>query len=424
MSVKLNRYYSNEAGSFTKSGINRFNIDIPASVGFTDLHNSALVLRMKITDDTGGLYPYTFVSPNETATWDDVQGAQSLIRNCKVTSDRYGVLHEQLRQNVVGANLDWMRKGREQQDANVSFGDTWSGSGYGVDRLSGMAFSPFLLTGASRPVAVGDQYTVNTLARLTTPEIRIPLRHLDRLADGTRPFPNLAVSNLRYHVELENQLDVVGCPTIFQQDGVMQELEDVTCDVNGNVDYWTWTGYVGGAYQPLVQNIAAMASVPLYVGCPILMTYTINATFTVTQQYTVSELWVDEATGEVRFRTFEQPAQPNAQLTDITYDFAEPVNPRWEIIEASIELCELQLSKPQLKAAMAAMENLVIPFYDYDLQVQPLSETTDFNQILQAPANSVACIAFTPEMQGLVSKLDHAYTYRRNRSRWVHQLPN
>lgn len=409
MSAKINRYVSNQAGSFTKTGINKFDIDIPASVGFTDLHNSCLVLRMKITDDTEGLYPFTFVQLNDDLMHEDVQGPQSLIRNAKVTSDRYGVLNEQLRQNVVGANMDWMRTGRAQQDANCTFGHTWSGSGYGIDRSSGLGQSPFLLTQGSRVTAQGVQNAIDKPAVPTVPEIRIPLRHLDRLADGNRQFPNLAVGNLRYHVELENELDVVGCPASDQERGVVQELADATCDGNGDVAFWEYNGTDG---QTVYFNDPILyCNIPIYVGCPILLSYLDENNTPLSLTTNVTSMYIDDA-GKLKFSIDQQPGLPGEDLHACHFTFIEPVNPRWEIIEASIELVELQLTKAQLASATKSLENLSIPFYDYDVVVQQCTQTSDYNQILQAPPNTVACVAIVPAMDGLVSKLGDALSYR------------
>lgn len=412
MATKINRYYSNEAGSFTKTGISRFNIDIPASVGFTDLQNSSLVLRMKCVDAQGHLLPYTFVQ-KDGLIYDDVQGAQALIRNCKVTSDRYGVLNEQLRQNVVSANMDWYRCPRSVQDASVAFGHSWAPNGCGIDRASKLAYSPFLLTQGSRPSAVGEENVTTTAARLAVPEIRIPLRHLDRLADGTRQFPNLVCGNLRYHIELENDLDVMDCAAFYQCNARIQTINDAETDELGQVAYWEYHGFVGE--DQAAYSLLNLQTIPLYVGCPIALTVTVNA---VPQTYDthVTSLWVDAETGYLRFTTADgmQGHPPTIDITGIYYTFIAPETaPQWEILEASIELLELQLSKPQMQSAMAALERgLIIPFYDLDLVVQQMSDTSDYNQILQSPPNTVAMFAFTPPVAGLVSKLNKASAYR------------
>ena len=412
MATKINRYYSNEAGPFTKTGINKFNIDIPSSVGFSDLQNSALVLRMKCQDAQESLVPYTFLQA-DGIVFDDVQGAQSLIRNAKVTSDRYGVLNEQLRQNVVSANMDWYRCPRSVQDANVTFGHSWAPNGCGIDRASKLAYSPFLLTQGSRPSAIGEQNVTTTAARLAVPEIRIPLRHLDRLADGTRQFPNLVCGNLRYHVELENDLDVMHCAPFYQLNSRVQSVNDITTDGNGEVPFWDYQGFVGEAQSQYIE--LTLSTIPLYVGMPIQLTVVVNAASTTTST-TIASIWVDADTKHLRFTTAEAmtgyPADTILGGIEF-YPSALVSTPQWEILEASIELLELQLSKPQMQSAMAALEKgLTIPFYDLDLVVQQMSDTSDYNQILQSPPNSVAVIAFTPAIAGIVSKLNKAASYR------------
>ena len=155
-----------------------------------------------------------------------------------------------------------------------------------------------------------------------------------------------------------------------------------------------------------------LSTIPLYVGMPIQLTVVVNAASTTTST-TIASIWVDADTKHLRFTTAEAmtgyPADTILGGIEF-YPSALVSTPQWEILEASIELLELQLSKPQMQSAMAALEKgLTIPFYDLDLVVQQMSDTSDYNQILQSPPNSVAVIAFTPAIAGIVSKIGRAH---------------
>ena len=117
MSIQIKRIQSNESGDFNpQGGRTRAHIEVPGSIGFTDLANSHVILRSKPTIDNGSkvsnVLPCYFAQPSTSEPTDPVaiSGGQAVIKNARVTAKDHGILNEQRDQNVISANLDWYTK--------------------------------------------------------------------------------------------------------------------------------------------------------------------------------------------------------------------------------------------------------------------------------------------------------------------------
>lgn len=198
MSVKIRRYNANES-DFAKGARTRTEIHVPASAGVTDLTSSKLILDMHMTcTDANGavLHPITFGNQQS------VGGAQSLIRNSAVISQTNGILNERRNQNVLSANLDWYVKTRAQEDGASLLGNSTT-TNYGIDRINQLPDNPFMLW--KKPNAVGVAVTEPAITRRA--EIPVAWKHVDNF--GMMPqFPNMAVGDLTYRVEFEDQMNV------------------------------------------------------------------------------------------------------------------------------------------------------------------------------------------------------------------------
>ena len=215
MSLKLKRYASNES-EFTRTGRNKATFDIPASVGVSDLTNSRLVLdmRMDVTDSGGVeiLYPATFGVDAEMV------GPKSLLRNSKVKSRQHGLLNERRHINVVDSNLDWYGKHRDEEDAESLFGNT-TNSNYGIDQKSYLPDNPWLMI--NRPTEGQTLSTADFPVTKRRAEIPIPMRHIDQLA-SIKQFPNVALGELRYEVEFEDQFNVAA-PVVLRNRAIRMD---------------------------------------------------------------------------------------------------------------------------------------------------------------------------------------------------------
>jgi len=197
MSIKLKRYHANES-DFKATGRNRTEVNVLSDIGFTDLTSSRAVADMHI-DVLQGTTPVTLPA---TFGNGEMVGAQSLIKNTRTVSQKFGLLNEKRNQNVIHSNVDWYLKSRAQEDAESVFGAS-TNVNYGFDRLSGLPDSPFV--SYVRPVATEDGVTTPSSTRRA--EIPIELKHVTDFASIAQ-FPNI-VSDLTFNVEFEDTIPVV-----------------------------------------------------------------------------------------------------------------------------------------------------------------------------------------------------------------------
>lgn len=254
MSLRIRRYNANES-DFTKDGRTRGHIDIPSTVGFTDLTSSKLVLDMKINvSDTAG----TVLLPATFGTNSQMVGAQALIKNCKVVSKENGFMNEQRNQNVVAANLDWYQKSRAAEDAGSLFGNS-TNHNYGNSKRSKLPDNPWF--DYRRPTTADATVTDNAVTR--NAEIPIMWRHVDEFGQMSQ-FPNIAVGDLNYQIEFEDQID-----TVSPADMPYAQIEP--CD---NIQLGAGVDEFGTATNPLVfTKTANNFWKPPIVGQSILVLY-------------------------------------------------------------------------------------------------------------------------------------------------------
>ena len=198
--IKVKRFHADQS-NFTKTGRNRCEVQVPASVGFTDLTGSKVILDMHVDVLEGS------DEVNIPVTWGNgemVGGAQSMIKNSKVQSAQNPSFKLERRSaNVIDANLHWYTKSRAQEDQESLQG--WSTTqSYGIDRSSELPDCPFLIY--NRPAAQG--LTATTAAYSRRAEIPVAYSHIDNLGTMSQ-FPNAAIGDLQYSIELEDQIDTV-----------------------------------------------------------------------------------------------------------------------------------------------------------------------------------------------------------------------
>jgi hypothetical protein len=196
MSVKIKRYQASES-NFTRFGRTRTQIDIPSSVGITDLTASKVVLDMHVETLENG----TLVNIPVSFGNGQMIGSQSLIRNARVNSRQHGLLNERRQQNVLSANLDWFSTSRAGEDVKSLTGSSTNAS-YGISRVNSIPDSPFVL--CDKPIAVNTVANKNPIGRRA--EVNVPWRHIDNMSTMAQ-FPNMAVGDLTYIVEFEDQIE-------------------------------------------------------------------------------------------------------------------------------------------------------------------------------------------------------------------------
>jgi hypothetical protein len=200
MSVKIRRYQASES-DFTQKGRVRTNVEVPGSVGITDLTTSKCIFDMHIDcyerDSATKIH-----IPTSFGNGQCVGGAQALIRNSQVTSKMHGLLNERRQQNILSANLDWFTASRAGEDTKCLTMSS-SNASYGISRVSKLPDCPFVLM--NRPTS---NVVFNTPSQSRRAELQIPFKHIDNFA-SMQQFPNAAVGDLVYNIQLEDQLQSV-----------------------------------------------------------------------------------------------------------------------------------------------------------------------------------------------------------------------
>lgn len=410
MSIKIKRIQSLESGPFNNFGGRvRFNVEVPASLGFTDLQNSQVVFRMNAYCESNGIYgtkiPVALAEENSVNNITDIGGCQALIKNARVTSKAYGLMNEQRDQNVVNANLDYYLNSTADQYAMQTFNG--GGLKYGDHTTVADQVTPWL--DLSRPKEVGVAVTDVEPTLNHYAEVRCPLKHIDRFADGIRQFPNLAVGDITYQVDLEDVRDLVCAvpPTA-------QVAEDLTAV---NSEFGTDLApilYRPGNGEPYQQN--NFNQIPFWIDQPLELTYKEDGNDE-THQCVVSYLKVT-STGDLEIRVTPAaptPTSATAAVTNLlltTKIDTGAIVVRWDIQDIFVELHCLQLLPTQLEAAKKAMANLQIPWMDHRLVKKVLNLTGDYSETLQLDQSCAGVAILTPINNQFVSQTDDAKYYR------------
>lgn len=417
MSIKIQRYQSEEAGPFGKLGRKRASIKIPGSAGFTDLENSSVVLRMTANCTAnlgqggaagGTLIPVVFgervggVGPISNG------GAAALIKNAKVTADSNSkVNNSQQDQNVVNGNLDYYLKTRAEEKAM----DAYNGGGdFNSGRATGIQNSPFLFT--YKPTDFTTDVTTQSVH--IQAEVHIPLKHVDSFARNIRQFPNIAVGDMTYEIEFETYKDVITNSNPIA--GII--LMNLAAG-----DAW------GSATNPILWRARAgdanfkasdLDVNPFYVGCPLQITLTDSTAggggATVAYS-TIASLKVNGARIEIVLTTPIIPSggvNNGATATAITaqLDVADNATFAWAIQDVYLEMYQLQLTKTQFDRTIEMTRNLSIPWTEYRIQKKTMTASNFYADNVLVEPMCIGMAIITPQNNRLVSSLDLATRYR------------
>jgi hypothetical protein len=433
MSIKIKRIQSLESGDFNSynNGRLRAHIEVPSSVGFTDLENSQLVFRMNTViagndASAGNLIP-SFIAGRQGGDVNkplDVGGAGALIRNSRVTSREYGLLNEQRDQNVVTANLDYYTKYTSESGAWMNFDGGCAQKTHDPNQMYQARDSLFL--DARKPEAVGvviQQSNNNQKSQQVSAEVRVPMKCIDRFADGNRQFPNMAVGNLTYRIEFEPQPG--RAVTALGVDSKAYQCEDATVSATqpgvGTLENPIFYRLrKGDRASKLGEDNAGMQ--PFYLGMPVKASYKANGVAANVVTYIESlEIITTDATtiaagtdGSLKIVLADPGVATAADaITDLTLQMhCGSATVDWNIEEIFLELHCLQLAPQQLEAVSRAMESLEIPYTEHRLVKKVLNQTSDYSEMIQTDPGCAGLAVLTPKNNQLVSSIDHARRYR------------
>ena len=448
MSIKINRYPALEGGNWSLNGRNVMTIKVP-DVGFADLHNSYVCFRVQptVTNTNGDvvIYPMVFADPtvgvvgatnlNYTLT-----SGQALIRNARVQYEKARIPNERIDQNVYHQNMDWYCNNRANQRCSTML--TGSNSrNYGRIGLSGLPDSPFIqysrpsqLVGS--PGAVADKYS-----QMRNPDILIPLKHIDQLADGARQFPMVAFGETLYTVQLENVFNVVApaqMPAVIFHNitvGVGNPPLGAPVAVNPSLGSATCPLFLAETYE----TERRLNDIPVYVGASMNFTYQIDMAAVVVAQVIISKISM-LAGGNVacefatpipivagagaainvtlRYLGYEATVPAGVQSAGYPSPVALPntgygVSALWEITNAWVELHELKLNADQQKLALSAMKSMELPFLECrTIRKNMLQTTTEYSDAVPYDVGCIGLVLMTPQPNTMTSGFDLAYQYR------------
>lgn len=205
--VKLVKIPSDYAGTLTANGIRLMDFKIPADLGFVDLDKAYLLLKMNADTGSG----QTVASrPNAIRAVGFGAGADRpkydpdvLIRNAYMDAANVGRLEDHNDCNLINQTLHFHERSAEDLQSNTIYDGTFETDEYGRVRsnfrdlrfleVSGDSFTNYSLTSG-----------VDGRKPVLTPEIKIPLKSVCKMADGLSQFPIGEVGDMHLHCELED----------------------------------------------------------------------------------------------------------------------------------------------------------------------------------------------------------------------------
>lgn len=423
MSVQLARYPSEEAPPFGPKGRYIMNLVVPSSAGFTDTKNSTVVFQteLPVHDNSGGvdiILPATFTSYVVDGMIRPT-GAQVMIRNSRSWSDMLPQT-EQVQQNIFRTTLDEYTKSRAQVSAESILGSAGVSYNYGTIGQSGLPDVPDILY--SRPTAFDTVLT--TPSQKVAAEYHIPLKHLDAMGEFMSQFPNLAVGDKYYRVELEQQNQIV-TPCVMPK-----EIDIESMAPSG--------GTIGTSDNKLITttkypHLSDFNNIPLYVSAPITFTYADSSADEHTSSSTITALDVSSGSGAVLI-TVDPPIEvlgleanngslnyygdthtdnrylAPPSLTKVSTDTSLSVT--YRIINAYVQPQQLVLTPEQFSRAQEALKDLSLQFYEYKVFTRNLANANSYNDTVPIPTGASDVALMTPYPGELVSTSDSADFYR------------
>lgn len=439
MSVKIVRYTALEGGNWSINDQRTISILVPpSSSGFRDTHNSAIVFRTQATVvDTAGtnrIYPVVFADPTFRAGGTPLAyvptTAGALIRHAKVTYENAPSVENELMQpNVYYQNIDWNLTSRGTKASMAVFNGS-ANYNYGTIAGSGLPNSPFIQYSRLAVIpGAGGTTALTVPSQMRVPDLRVPLKYADQLADGMRQFPSSAFGLATYLLQLENTINVVApaqMPQLVACDNV------TTADANG----------VGSALNriPLTERYTTnlrLQDVPLYVSAPLNVVMTVGGT-QVRRTTVVTGLYVTDA-GTVSFTC--NPALPAGNAAACTaisfsyegydptaevYTYPDPadlnagaftgISASWQVQNVWAEMMELTFLPEQQRLAVEALRNVEMA-YTYVTQTKKIMQYDVpagqiYSDVIQYNPGCIGVAIMTPQGNSLTSGFDEAKQYR------------
>lgn len=427
--VKIQRIRSNEGTTFSKTNP-RMSFTVPQSMGFADLTQSKLALRMNVQVKQGAnpvLYPIAFGHNENNLVGEEAATCGVLIRNSR-TQSRNGYSGEIRRNNIVNENIEWYLSSSEDKSSSSDFHGmssrnygrqlvTWT-DGTGVASLPNTPFLDY-----ARPCEISNTWTEGVSVQHDG-ELYLPMSYIDRVADSAAQFPYVAAGDTDYHIELENVMEPVA---LFDHAELTGNMVCENCDVAQADAFGSKTNpiIVTGTY-----TAASMKQIPLWVGAPIKVTYE-EATVATALWTTVTALRVDATNNQMQIETAATlPGATDRTLVvvRIAHDFptdgnagpraigagidATPYTVEWAIDESYLQVHKLIVEGEMLQKAIESLKDASIKFMDYKVVSKSHEGGKQISDTLAIDPMALGVAVITPINGHFASGFDSVSQYR------------
>lgn len=342
--------------------------------GFYDLNSSCVILPTTITS-------------TETAGADGVHNVsmkyrpQVFIKNDRMSSDRGGILEDNTHNNFRNVNMEKFTRSTAQNESDTYF----DGVNY-VDEFSNnySSFRNLLKTGAVASTS-------------NTPELRVPLRELFSIASMPQYPPNMGRTTVRLEfqsgsgmlVENRRYTDHAGSP--------------LSCD---NV------AATGGAAADVVAVVLAGTfptdkDLPSWVGQKLNIQFTDGANPAATVDVVITEVARNAASNKATITFTPRIVNTAALVSAITIIEVAAASLAYKIQIPKLLLYQISPSAGQRASAVKKLSNANIPLRQWSLEMDNLTDTTEYNrQFYLEPNCSNAVMFFQPPQVGGNDQMD------------------
>ena len=350
--------------------------------GIYDLNSSCLILPTKI-------------NTTETAGADGVHNsclryrAQVLVKNCRFSTTRAGILSEMTHNNFRNVNLEKFTRSTSQNQSEALF------DGVNFEDEFSNNYSCFR-----------DLHRVGETASVENrPELRVPLRELFPGIGSMPQYPSFKLGKATLKVEFQSG------------DGMLEEKRRYTdhedADKSLACDDVPATGGAAAAVTTLVlfPEYQSDKEIPLWVSQKLNVDYTIDAEDR-NQDVLITGIARDATTNKVTL-TVTAVDNTDKLVENITIIEVAAASQAYIIEQPKLLLYQVKPTPSQMESARKKLSNASIPYRTWTLEQDNLQETVEFNrQYYLEPNCSNAVMFFQPGTDDMDSVSDNLGSFR------------
>lgn len=250
--VRIIKLPCNEAGPFTTA--KSMNFDIPSDLGVVDLDKSYVLFKMSATTTHTEARHDDAVRPVAIAAGQANRPAYEsdcLVQNSYLHSERAGRLEDLNDGNYLNHALHFYGQSEAERQAATVYNGAFQ---YDEYKKAHSAFRDI------RYLAEDCVNAVTSSVSNLTPEIRVPLKSVCKVADGMSQFPLFAVGDCRLHLEtVQSGIKVMHA---YEYDGPSYEYNLYPIDLSA-----------ADTCANMINHYVDPAACPLWPGAPVTIRY-------------------------------------------------------------------------------------------------------------------------------------------------------